>query len=156
WDRPPSFPLFVAVFSKTGLPLRLTFELFYIIASARLATAMVRLGFPSWSAALSFGVTLMVPSSIVSMNYAMVESMLVSVVIWMTAELAYVMTARGSVFWLHSLLLSLLVVIAWFARPETILIVGAMAGVIILLVSAANLRRRTTWSAILLSMRVFG
>jgi hypothetical protein len=154
--RRPSFPLFVAVSSNTGLPLRLTFELFYIIASARFATAMLRLGFPLWSAAVGFGITLMVPSSIVAMNHALVEPMLVSVVIWMTAELAYVMTARGSVFWLHSLLLSLLVVIAWFARPETILISGAIAGVIILFLGAAILQRRTTWSAILSSVRVFG
>jgi hypothetical protein len=154
--RPPSFPLFIAAVSKTGLPLRSIFELFYIIASARLATAMLRLGFPPWSAALNFSLTLMAPSSILAMNLAMVESMLASVVIWMTAELAYVMTTRGMAFWLHSLLLSLLVVIAWFARPETILISGAMAGVITLLLSTAILRRTTAWSAVRTSTRVFG
>jgi hypothetical protein len=156
WARPPSFPLFVTVFSKTGLPLRITFELVYIIASACLAIAMLRLGFPPWSAGLNFGVTLIVPSSILVMNLAMVESMLVSVVILMTAELAYVMTARGSAFWLHSLFLSLLIVIAWFARPETILISGAIASVVILLLSDAIFRRRTIQSAILSSARVFG
>jgi hypothetical protein len=154
--RPPSFPLFLAAASKTRLPLRLIFEFFYIIASARLATAMLRLGFPLWSAALSFSLTLMAPSSILAMNLAMVESMLASVVIWMTAELAYVVTARGVAFWLHSLLLSLLIVIAWFARPETILISGAIVGVIILLLSTAVLRRRTAWSAVRMSARIFG
>jgi hypothetical protein len=154
--RPPSFPLFIVAVSKTGLPLRLSFELFFIIASVRLATAMRRLGFPPWSAALNFGLTLMAPSSILAMNLAMVESMLASVVIWMTAELAYVMTARGVTFWLHSLLLSLLAVIAWFARPETILISGAMACVITLLLSTTILRRRTAWSAVRTSTRLFG
>ena len=74
----------------------------------------------------------------------------------MTAKLYYVMTARGAAFWLHSLLLSLLTVIAWFARPETILISGAMAGVITLRLGTAVIRGTTAWSAVELPRVFFG
>jgi hypothetical protein len=153
--RRPGFPLFLGLASNTGLPLRLVFELLYLGASARLAAATVRLGFPQWSAMLGFFLTIMLPYTFVWLSFAYVECMLAPVLIWMSAEFVYVMTERGRRRRIHSLIFSLLIVLAWFSRSESILILGAAAGAILVLLAGASVRRLPFKVACALCARLF-
>jgi hypothetical protein len=154
--RRPSFPLFLGVASNTGLPLRLIFECLYLGSAARLATAVVRLGFPRWSAILGFLLTIMLPYAFVWLNFAMVECLLTPLMIWISAELAYMLVERGRRLWLHSLLFAALWTVAWYARSETILLEGGAGGAVACLLLGAATRRLPWRVAIGTSLRLFG
>lgn len=154
--RRPGFPLFLALASNTGLPLRLVFEFLFLGASARLATALLRLGFPYWAAILSFALTILLPYAFVWFDFALVECMLSSLLIWATAEFASMLTTTGRRFWGHSLLFAALVTLAWYSRSETILLLGTGFAVALLFIGAALLRRESWRAAALLCLRLFG
>ena len=154
--RRPGFPLFLGLASNTGLPLRLVFELLLLGASARFATALVRLGFPRWSAALGFLLTIMLPYSFVCFDTAMVECMLSPVLLWAGAEFAYMLAAADRRFWAHNAVFASLVTLAWYSRSETILLSGAAVSASAILLAGALLRRQPWRPAAIACLRLFG
>ncbi len=154
--RRPGFPLFLAVTSLPALPLRLIFELFYLFASARLATAMVNLGFPGWAAALGFAFTIMAPYSFIWFNFAMVECMLSATLLWATAEFAYLLASKGRKFWIHNAIFSVLVLLAWFSRSETVLLLAAALGAAAVFFIGGFLFRKPQGPVFFFCLRLFG
>lgn len=138
--RPPGYPLFIALVHATGQPLRVTIEILYLFSAFRCSLAICRLGYPLSFAVAAFVVIVFHPSSFVILSEAVPESLISCLTLLMASEATHALIAHGRARWAYSVATGLVASIAWYTRPETILV---MCGLVTLaLVAFAPLMTR--------------
>ena len=117
--RPPAYPLFIALASLTGMPLRISIELCLAIGAFVFARSLVVAGEPRALGVLVFAFLIFQPASFFVNNYAGTDSFYAPVLL-LTVGLMIVLLekSRADLRWTDGLAAGLALAILWHVRQE--------------------------------------
>jgi len=125
--RPPGFPLYVALASLTGIPLRLTNELLYMAAAFVFARVLIKAGHSQLLCALIYSLIIFHPASFAINNLISPDVIYTPFLLFSLAGLIFLFLRREDRrrLW-YAVVAGLLLAILWHVRQESIAIVGIL------------------------------
>lgn len=123
--RPPVFPLYVAIASLTGIPLRLTNELLYVAAAFVFAWVLIKAGRSQLLCALIYSLIIFHPGSFVINNLVYPDAIYTPFLLFSLAGMIFLFLRREDRrrLW-YAVVAGLLLGILWHVRQESIAVVG--------------------------------
>ena len=121
--RPAGYPLWIALAGTTGLPLRLSTELLFLVTAGALALSLVRAGLSRVAAALVFALIVFHPFSISVNDYVASESLYAPILLAALAGMVALVARSGAV---AAAVTGVALGVLWQTREETVLVVAAL------------------------------
>lgn len=125
----PIYPLFVKVFSLTGIPLRVAIEATYILGALSACLALLRLGVPRLLCALLFALIVLHPATLTLFDRSLAEMLYGPLVLFAAGALIRILVPRDDRL-LQGAVFAFVMGCAWFCRKESIIFL-APAGVLV-------------------------
>ena len=136
WARPydqwtliqlPVYALFIAVVGTTGIPLRVSIEVDYIVCSAVLISSLGRLGLPGPLRVVTFALLLFHPYTFELFDYALSEMLFTCQMVLLVGLFICVIAPKDKPdFRRNAMLFALTVALMWYCRKESVLIAGLL------------------------------
>jgi len=150
WGRPfdpmtlvqlPVYALYVAISGATGLPLRISIEIVYLLSVALATTSLGRLGLPRISQIVVFGMLVFHPFLYEGLDFALPETLYTCLTLAFAGLFIRILVPKGrSDHFVSTVLFALVTALLWYMRKESILVEG-LIGLIAFGIALAWLRK---------------
>lgn len=149
----PVYPIFIALWHLTGIPLRIGIDLVFILSSFYLTYALRKINASQIICILIFSLIILHPLSFDLFNRTLAETFYTPLLLSFLASLILMWISADKKKLFFSILMGFFAGLLWFTREESVLILGMLA-LVYLLIAFFAFKEAKDWKQVVKQLKI--